>query len=275
MSAVPNDVLILLSEGKIETVNLMEWLAADMSALARSIARTSSSDRLERVLNAAADRMSDLGLTDRLAVAGRAIAQGISGFDRADFTALAQHSSDLVRQWACYAVNDVTRPVPRKRRLADTLRFSQDRNMSVREAAWMAFRPHVVSGLQESLVLLCPLTEHEDENLRRFAVEVSRPRSVWGVHIDQLKRNPELATGLLENVRADPARYVQLAVGNWMNDASKSRPDWVLATTATWQTSGDVNTSRIVRRALRTISRSGIPGVQHSDLFSAPAAGVS
>ena len=91
----------------------------------------------------------------------------------------------------------------------------------------MAFRPHLAQSLDAGLELLEPLSQCENANVRRFAVEVTRPRSVWGAHLDQLKWQPGQAMGLLESTRADPSRYVRLAVGNWLNDASKTRPEWV------------------------------------------------
>jgi hypothetical protein len=48
---VPPDVLISLSEGKIESSNLMEWLAADTAVLARSVAAEISAGVLAEYLD--------------------------------------------------------------------------------------------------------------------------------------------------------------------------------------------------------------------------------
>ena len=77
---------------------------------------------------------------------------------------------------------------------------------------------------------------------------------MWCGHLPELKEFPEPALELLETLRADPSKYVQDSVANWLNDASKSRPDWVKAVTRRWvKESATDHTQRIVRRALRSL----------------------
>lgn len=256
MAAVPEDVRALLARGETESVNLMEWLATDMSALAHAVA-ADCDDQTAAALLAAATAMSGLGVTGRLLAAGRAIAEGV-GAEGERFEWLAKHPSDIVRQWACYAVNDPGANGTVGDRLKATLRFADDQNMSVRETAWMAFRPHLAANVDGVLPLLMPLTSDLSANIRRFAIEVTRPRSVWGAHIAALKRHPERAAMLLEAVSADESRYVQLAVGNWLNDASKSRPDWVETVCKRWACNGSRHTEFITRRGSRSMSRKSV-----------------
>ena len=226
-----------------------------MPLLARTVADDFiRSPALRSELFAAADYMTGRGVTDRLRAAGGAIVRG-TAFGSPEFTSLAEHKSDLVRQWACYAVNDSSLSLSVSQRLKATIPFAADRNMSVRETAWMAFRPHLAAEFETVLPMLTELAGHRDENIRRFAVEVTRPRSVWGTHLLILKRDPARAADLLDQVKADPARYVRLAVGNWLNDASKTRPDWVLTICEQWAADDDRHTAFIVRRGLRSISK--------------------
>lgn len=252
---VAPSLLVQFAKGDLETVNLMEWLAADMSELARSVAREFRSHPLSAALLEASEEMRGQSITRRLAIAGHKIADTISDLEGADFLRLASHRSDLVRQWACYALNDRRVECDMPARLRATLRFAADKSMSVRETAWMAFRPHIISHIDEAIRLLEPCARHPDGNIRRFAIEVTRPRSVWGVHIRSLKDEPGIAAPLLERVRREPARYVQLSIGNWLNDASKSRPYWVIELCSDWLCSGDENTRKIVKRGLRTLNR--------------------
>lgn len=182
-------MLAQLESGEIETVNLMEWLAVDMSALARNVAVRLSLGPLRCALEQAAGAMSGSGVTARLTLAGRAIAEAVADLDGPEFRHLAAHASDIVRQWACYAVNSSGIERSLSDRLTLTLPFAADANMSVREAAWMAFRPHIIVALEEAITLLEPVSRSPNARERRFAIEALRPRSVWGTHIETRSRS--------------------------------------------------------------------------------------
>ena len=187
MRDVPVDVLADLSCGTVQTANLMEWLATDMGRLASVIAASVPCAKTRASLEECAGTMPTLSVTERLLLAGRAIAQAIPTLSGPGFEFLAAHHSDVVRQCACYAVNDDGVPLSLSARLSATLRFAADANMTVREAAWMSFRPHLARNLAECLTLLGPLSKDSDAYVRRFAIEVTRPRSVWGTHIVALR----------------------------------------------------------------------------------------
>jgi 3-methyladenine DNA glycosylase AlkC len=244
----------------------MEWLAADMGALAHRVADQVRATPLRDALREVADQIEGLKITARLKTIGRAIARALPDFGHEDFQFLATHPSDLVRQWACYSANDCHVRRPLADRLNLTRPFAADLNMTVREAAWMAFRPHILASVAEALTLLEPATRDPNAFVRRFAVEATRPRSVWSPHCEEIKRRPEEALFLLENVLQDRVRYVQLAVGNWLNDASKSRPEWVIEVCRRWSAEGNPHTAAITRRGLRTLARQRVKIVQGAAL---------
>jgi 3-methyladenine DNA glycosylase AlkC len=165
-----------------------------------------------------------------------------------------QWPSDTARGWGALAVGLLDIDLEERLNLARG--FATDSHFSVREWAWIAIRRNVITDLTLALELLGQWAEDDDPFVRRFTSEATRPRGVWCPHIPTLKTNPEKAVGLLDKLSADGARYVQLSVGNWLNDAGKTRPDWTTATCARWSTSPSPSTLAIVKRAMRSLARS-------------------
>jgi 3-methyladenine DNA glycosylase AlkC len=141
--------------------------------------------------------------------------------------------SDTVRGWlAMAAAADSSQPLEEV--LTRLRPYARDHHFAVREWAWLAARPFLVADPGGGLSALRSFFTSDVPFDRRFAAEVTRPRSVWGQHIRAFVRQPELAEETLTLLKCDPDRYVRTAVANWLNDASRSRPDWTLALTARW-----------------------------------------
>ena len=250
---LPADLVSRLSTGEAETRTWTEWMGVDMARLAYAVASELPLGPLQEALAMVAPTLPGHSILKRLSKVGAIVSLAVSSLEDASFIHLATHRSDAVRQWAVYAVNDPARLMALNERLLGTLPFAADPHMSVRECAWMAYRPFLLSRIEEGLALLLSVVQSDDFRLRRFAIEVSRPRSVWGKHSEVLKHQPELGRAVLEQVRCEGNRYVQLAVGNWINDASKTRPDWARALCAQWAQDGRKTTDSIVKRAMRTL----------------------
>lgn len=239
-AAVPKPVKTLL-EGGEPSVNHMEQIAMDMGALLATAFPH---------LAACADRLRAGGLVAKMREGGRVLHE-VYGAEAPDVA--AAHRSDTVRGWGAMAL--AASGLPAAELLPRVRPFADDEHFAVREWAWLAARPAVADDCDVSLSLLTAWTAAESPNLRRFASESTRPRGVWSVHLPVLKSEPERAERLLDALRADRARYVQDSVGNWLNDASRTRPDWVCDVCARWLDAAESppQTVRIVRRALRTI----------------------
>ncbi|WP_321364902.1 DNA alkylation repair protein [uncultured Celeribacter sp.] len=211
----------------------------------------------EVLLEAVAPKMPPVdfgneGITGKMRLASAALRNHLS---LVEFRTLQSHVSDTVRGLVIYglAIDLETADIPT---VLDTVRpFASDIHFGVREWAWLAVRPRLVRDLDQSIAALAPWTLERDPLLRRFAVEALRPRGVWCKAIADLRATPELGLPLLQPMRAEPEKYPQDSVANWLNDAAKDQPAWVENLCRSWlnQSDGDKNTARIVARGMRSI----------------------
>lgn len=246
MADVDTATLARLNAGEIESATLAELLSVDFAALLRTL----SPKAAKLVPPTLAGGEGGLGITKRMEMVARAL---IDTHGRETIDICIAHPSDSVRGWACYAIGSIE-GLPLKKRLALIKPLADDPNSGVREWAWIGLRPRIAEALDESFDLLLPWTASKSPNIRRYASEITRPRGVWCAHLDTLKRNPAPGLPILQPLNADPTKYVQDSVANWLNDASKSNPAWVKKVCAAWlKQSPTRETERICRRAMRTI----------------------
>jgi 3-methyladenine DNA glycosylase AlkC len=238
-------VLPQLNQGVLATATLSEILAVDFADLMGHVFPKIDADAIGPLQQAA-----ELGITKRMELAAKILSEQLNP---KQIQALALHPSDTVRGWAAYCV--AIAPSSSLENMLDRIRpFADDEHFGVREWAWLAVRPAIAQDIQRSINLLLPWTEDKSANIRRFAIEVTRPRGVWSKHIAKLKTTPNLGEDLLDRVMEDPSRYVQDSCANWLNDASKSNPDWVIHYCETWrQKSTSQAIIYITKRALRSI----------------------
>ena len=256
IALIPPELLQLLNAGALPTANLNEFLAIDLAQLAQAVARNIGLDAQHERLQ---DTLALLGSFKPMRRHGW-IAHALYDMtaQSADPDAVAQrlvtHPSDVARGWAADWVRHSGWPLARQ--LQAQRRLAADPHFGVRELAWAALRDRVVAELDEALTLLQPWVLEADANLRRFACELTRPRGVWCAPLRALQSAPERGLALLEPLRADPSRYVQNSVANWLNDASKTSPGWVQSLCARWlRESPTEATQFIVRRARRTLDK--------------------
>ncbi len=232
--------IALLNQGTVETQNLMDTLAVDFNVLLHAVFNT----RTLQIDNT-------LGITRRMHHAAMVINSHI-GFDC--FETLCTHPSDTIRGIAAYLL--ALQPLSLADQLMLVKPLADDAHFGVREWAWIAIRPAVAAELTHSLALLQPWISDSSVLVQRFAVEITRPRGVWCGHIAQLKAEPHLGLPLLAPLKSVPQKYLQDSVANWLNDASKSQPHWVMDVCAQWLLmSPTPATMRICTRAQRTIKK--------------------
>ena len=237
VASVDPEILAQLEAGTIETANLTEGLAINMGRMLSAIAQSVPAGALDL----------SLGVVQRMTQVGALLRRHLTAPELAIITA---HTSDTVRGWAAFAVGqDADQPALER---IDAIKpFAADPHFGVREWAWMAVRAIIVDDPLGVINRLTPWTQDNDPNVRRFASEATRPRGVWAASIKLLRKEPEHALPILSALRHDQERYVEDSVANWLNDAAKDRPDWVVALLDAWTKDGVA--PRLITRARRSL----------------------
>lgn len=257
ISEIPKNIREALNRGEIASANLVEWLAVDQQRLLEQVLNELDLNMWFPVINAHVNQLKKPGVNSIGRAIGEAFADLMQTNQRGDVLySLTQHPADTVRIWMAYATCGLLYDSLNARLEAMRI-FAADTHFGVREIAWMAARPYIAAELDLSLQLLTPWVFDHNEAIRRFASEATRPRGVWCAHIVRLKAEPELALHLLEPLVEDPSNYVRDSAANWLNDASKTRPDFVQSVCARWLTRYTSKEAEYTcRRAMRTLNKS-------------------
>lgn len=255
---IPSEVLKLLNSGTIETVNLTEWLAVNHTQLIETNFSNLgiSKPTTEAVLKAVKNQKKSSTMST-IKTVGETLYQQIKETDEFPviYENLSNHPSDSIRCYAPYLVA-LNENLSIEEKLNQAKPLVADAHFGVREIVWMALRPEIEKHLEKSIQILTQWTKSNNENIRRFTTEATRPRGVWCKHIEALKENPEMALPILENLKSDPSKYVQDSMGNWLNDASKSNPNFVIEICEKWQKESPTkSTEKIIKQARRTIDK--------------------
>lgn len=246
------EVITYLNKGLIETKNLMEWLSADQLILLKLVLNDLGKADWYDVFVEAVNAQKKPTANSNTRVIGETFAQLTS--DSSLYKVLQSHTSDIVRCWACWAesmqYDDISTLLKAMKM------YAADTHFGVREVVIFATKERMTDALDVSIGILSKWTNSSDENVRRFAVEALRPVGVWVKKIAQFQEQPELGLPLIEPLKSDTSKYVRDSVGNWLNDASKSQPDWVVSICKRWkQESSTKETAYIIKKAMRTIEK--------------------
>ncbi|MFK7787647.1 MAG: DNA alkylation repair protein [Crocinitomicaceae bacterium] len=246
------EVIEYLNKGLVETRNLIEWLATDQLALLKLVLEDLKKADWFGDFETAVNAQKKPTANSNTKVIGETFALFTSASTVYD--KLKSHTSDLVRCWACWAESIQHDEVSA---LIETMKpYAADKHFGVREVVIFASKERMIGELDTAIGMLSKWTESTDENIRRFAVEALRPVGVWTKKIPAFQEDPERGIPLLEPLRSDDSKYVRDSVGNWLNDASKSQPDWVQSTCERWEKeSPSKETKYIIKKALRTINK--------------------
>ncbi|AJH16164.1 DNA alkylation repair protein [Myroides profundi] len=250
---IPEGVLAMLNKGELSSVNLTEWLAIDQRQLVQYVLLDLKKDMYTSIVLDAIESIKKPTVNSINQCIGYTLyCLAKENEDRELFELLKKHKSDLVRCWATYFIgyNDA---LSINEKLEEIKYFAGDGHFGVREICWMAVRADIIDKLDESITILLTWTKDENEYIRRFVTESTRPRGVWCKHIDRLKENPEVGLPLLEALKEDSSKYVMDSVGNWLNDAAKTQPAFVLEVCDKWEKQ---NNSKGIQYIIKKAKRS-------------------
>lgn len=253
---IPKEILEQLNCGKIETANLVEWLAVDQEILLKNLLIEFNRLKYQKIILDNIDSLSKKSVNTINECIGKSIFLQAKKYEDYDFlNIISVHKSDLIRCWATYTIGK-NKDLTISEILSKIQSFASDKHFGVREICWLAIRERIKLNLKESIEILSEWVNQEDENIRRFASEATRPRGVWSEHIEELKQNPEMALSILEPLKSDKSKYVQNSVANWLNDASKTKPIFVIELCEKWKSESKTKeTKYIIKKALRTIQK--------------------
>jgi len=246
------EALVYLNKGLIETKNLSEWLVVDFAVLVENVFPIIGIENLSDDLIKLIKEHPDPKTTKIGKLIGEYLIDNLENPLEIE-KKLRNIPSDLARGWGCKIIGwhgDL--PLSEKFELIEF--YAKDPHFSVREESWLAMRNEIEINLDESIEILTKWSFSENENKRRFASEATRPRGVWTKYLKELVAEPWRAISILEPLRKDSSKYVRDSVGNWLNDAGKSRPDWVRDVCADWENkSKSKETDYIISRAMRNL----------------------
>lgn len=249
---IPENILKLLNEGLIESVNLTEWLSVDHVSLINNVLPLIYQTQCLKNI----ESLQSITVMSMIKSIGTTLWKESKSKNDSDlFDILKTHQSDSVRCWAVYVIGcNSNLTIEQKLDLIQP--FAADSHFGVREIAWLAVRDDIDKNLEKSISILQIWSKNEDHNIRRFSSESIRPNGVWCKKIDRLKNEPEIALPILENLKSDPSKYVQDSVGNWLNDASKTQPLFVKSLCDRWAIQSPTKeTEYIIKRALRSLNK--------------------
>jgi len=123
-----------------------------------------------------------------------------------------------------------------------------------------AIRPLITRYPGKTLTRMLQWAVHPHPGVRRLASEGCRPRLPWGLRLNDLVNDPSPIIPILEILKDDPREEIRRSVANNLNDISKDHPDLVVQILTGWQDEENLDRTRLIKHALRSLIKAGHPG---------------
>ncbi|MFV1528989.1 MULTISPECIES: hypothetical protein [unclassified Phaeobacter] len=134
------------------------------------------------------------------------------------------------------------------------------RDITQRFSMEWAIRPFLTRWTDLTLAEMQHWATSDNYHVRRLVSEGTRPRLPWGQSVPLTLAQP---LPLLDQLHADPTRYVTRSVANHLNDISKKEPELVLDRLRSWQAADQQRPEElawITAHALRGLVKEGHTG---------------
>jgi 3-methyladenine DNA glycosylase AlkC len=132
------------------------------------------------------------------------------------------------------------------------------RELTKRFTSEFDVRPFLVQAQKDTLEIVCEWAHDQSLHVRRLASEGTRSRLPWGTHLKTFQRNPSLALSVIERLKTDESRYVQVSVANNLADIIKDDEEFGLNVAERWAATEHPVTLRIVSHAVRFPATKGL-----------------
>lgn len=129
-----------------------------------------------------------------------------------------------------------------------------------RFTAEFSIRTFIERYTDQSLELLHQWSQDPNVHVRRLVSEGTRPRLPWAGRLRMFQKDPRPVLALLEKLKDDPDLYVRRSVANNLNDIGKDHPQLLIETCRKWKHKAPVHRQWVIRHALRSAVKSGVPG---------------
>jgi len=209
------------------------------------------------------DRMAAVarGLADRLPAAfPEAVSVGVAAAELGDPPVAGWEAWPLATFIELYGTEHPTESLDAMERL------------TVFMSCELAIRPFLQRHPQQVFERLDCWVDHPLAAVRRLVSEGTRPLLPWGQRVARLQEDPLPGIALIERLRHDPSEDVRRSVANHLNDVSKGHPQLALEVARRWAVDATPETGRLLRHALRTMVKKGVPEALEVLGFTAAAA---
>jgi 3-methyladenine DNA glycosylase AlkC len=126
-----------------------------------------------------------------------------------------------------------------------------------RFSAEFSIRPFLRDHTNTTLKVLTKWAQDDNLHVRRLVSEGCRPYLPWGLRLHVFANDPSLILPLLEALKDDPSQYVRRSVANNLNDIAKNHPDTVAKIAAKWWDEKNIQRTKLIRHACRTLLKNG------------------